>query len=272
MKGGSLPSALRRYTNLRGRRDVGPRIKSVDFSNLYLMWQFGFAPLISDMRKVVASISSLKSQIAKAAANAGKPYSVTAKAVGTWSLTGTEAMSGYSPIDPPESPNLTWWHPRLFTLGAPLRLVGVRGVRTQKFNTSGFQQLDYLMSRFLSPGPTWLLWERIPFSFVVDWFVDLSGIFDQLNETLTGNTKQVRDIWSSESWHVKVGAVKHTNQNWITNYDGIQTVATTMKYYHREPLDASVLPVSSGRFGKKQALLAGALLHQLVANLKRSRK
>jgi hypothetical protein len=251
-----------------------PNVSSLDLANVYLMWQFGFAPLISDMTKCLKAVQTLRKDINRAVSDAGKQYTVTAKCEGVVSLAGTalDPLTGYGAVYSP--PNGTFWHAQVVDLGVhPTRIVGVSGIRTIKYSMASFQKLDYLMARFLTPGPVSFLWERIPFSFVVDWFVNLSGIIDSLNNTLTGGTKQIKRCWWSERYHMNVNAVKHQTSSWSSDSDGTPTVVNELSYYHREPLNTSISPVFSGRFGNKQAALSGALLRQqinrLVANLRR---
>jgi hypothetical protein len=240
-----------------------PNVSSLDLANVYLMWQFGFAPLISDMTKCMKAVKTLKSDLNRAVSEAGMQYTTTARSEGVVSLAGTalDPLTGYNPVYSPL--NTSWWHAQIVHLGGqPVRIVGVSGVRTIKYSMASFQKLDYLMARFLTPGPISYLWERIPFSFVVDWFVNLSGIIDSLNNTLTGGTKQIKRCWWSEKYHMNVNAIKHQTSSWSSDSDGSPTVVNELSYYHREALGVSTMPTLSGRFGKKQAVLSGALLRQ----------
>lgn len=268
-RGGSSTSALQMLSSSgKFRRDIQrlDRVKGLDISNLYLMWQFGFAPLISDMEKMTRAVKSLKTELQRAIHDADKPYTATAKCSGTLSITGLGPVQGYShdsnPIDS------TYWHDRILYLKRPQRLVGVRGKNTTHYNSEVFKTLSYFIDRFLSNGPASLIWERIPYSFVVDWFVNLSGVVDYLDNLLKGGPREIVDVWSTESFHVLVNAVKHRTSSWISSVDGEPTVNNELKLYHRIPLDNGFSIVPSGRFGKKQALLSAALLHQLVASLK----
>lgn len=263
---GKLGDALRFIGAPKNTKKGSKTLKATDISNLYLMWQFGFAPLISDMRKVMKSVKTIKLDMDRAVRRAGKPYSTVAASNGSLSLVNLGGFSGYSATEP-GTPNGTYWHPSL--VGYAHRRVGVRGIRTHSYNSSTFQKLDYLMNRFLSPGPISLVWERIPFSFVVDWFVDLSGIVDTLNNTLTGSTRKVNDCWESEKMVAQINVYKHRTSAWSTSLDGSVTRSLKVVKYHRGPLEHVNSTSFSGRFGKKQALLSSALLHQLVANLRR---
>lgn len=253
---------------LSGLRRRRGGIRLLDLSNLFLMWQFGFAPLISDMQKMARAVKSIKDDMERASRNAGKPHTEVATSHGT--LVVTSGGSGFSATEP--SPlNGSWWHPMVQPLHPPVLRVGVRGINTVKYQSDAFRKLDYLLTRFLSAGPASFVWERIPFSFVVDWVVNTSDIINQLDNTLTGGSKKITDAWMSEKYDVYISAVKHRTSAWTSSEDGKAMVQNRLSYYHREPYTHSQLTESSGRFGKKQVLLSAALLHQLVANLKRVR-
>lgn len=151
----------------------------------------------------------------------------------------------------------------------PRRTCTVRGYRTQKFNTASFRELDYLMGRFGATGPTALGWELIPFSFVLDWFVDLRNITDRLDNLLTGNQKRILDVCLSEVYQAKASAKLNVTGNYTSSNNGMELCTDIVRHYHRNPvLDYNIVR-GSGRFGKKQASLLAALLHQMMANLVR---
>jgi hypothetical protein len=152
---------------------------------------------------------------------------------------------------------------------APTRIVGVRGHRVVEYNSSSFQELDYILSRFIATGPISLAWEKIPFSFVVDWFVDLSGLIQKLDNTLTGNRKVVEKCWSSETHHAFLAMIARESSSESNALAGQVVAQAELKTYLRNPLEPVSLIQSRVRFGKKQAASSVALLHQKVANLVR---
>jgi hypothetical protein len=125
-----------------------------------------------------------------------------------------------------------------------------------------------MLKRFGSSGPFTLGWELIPFSFVLDWFVDLRSITDRLDNLVTGNSKSIIDVSFSEKFDV-VGSylVRRTMSGYAPGQPDSVLAFTRMKYYRRIPVTSWPTVGLSGRFGKKQLALSGALLHQKVANL-----
>jgi hypothetical protein len=116
-----------------------------------------------------------------------------------------------------------------------------------------------------------LAWEKVPFSFVVDWFVDLTGLVDFLDNAIVGKNKKIDRCWKSEKYHVLIPSYKHIqggSQFMFPTLDGQQITLSEVRYYHREPMDPNLSIGLSGRFGKKQATLSMALFYQMIANLK----
>jgi hypothetical protein len=148
--------------------------------------------------------------------------------------------------------------------------VTVSGFDKTHYETSGFRNLDYLARRFFSAGPASALWEAIPYSFVLDWFVNSANVIDNLDNALTGSIRGVTDSCVSEKWNVVV-TVKIYDPNpfyEINTYHDADYGISEIDSYHRRPLSLSSWVGKSDRFGKKQASLLAALLHQQVANLR----
>jgi hypothetical protein len=235
-------------------------------SSGFLGWSFGLAPLISDIQKINGAVATVKRDMDNYIRSYGREYVVNSKSVGVVNPTFNLASLGYSAN--PNANDGTVWHLGMNYLHMPTRLVGVRGRRAVEYNSDTFKRLDYMIRRFGATGPASLAWERIPFSFVVDWFVNLSGVVDALDNTLTGTTRHIDSVWMSEKWHVLAGVYKHRGAGYTSDLDGKQITQNELSYYHREAISPDPTIALSGRFGKKQIALTAALLHQLVANLR----
>jgi len=244
-------------------------LNPLDVSNVYLGWSFGFAPLISDLRKISRALPNIRANLRKLAKQSAAPYTVQRSCQGTLGFSYTSGLNGYGP-DTPGYPT-GWWHERLTQVQAPTRIVGVNGRRTIQYQTEEFQQLDYLISRFVATGPASLIWEKVPFSFVVDWFVDLSGLIIRLDNAVVSNGKQVLKCWSSESYETFVGVVKHKQAAFAANtsYDNEIVAQYRLRSYLRSYERPDLVVQVDNRFGKKQGSLLAALLHQKVASLRR---
>lgn len=242
-------------------------------SESYLGWNFGFAPLIGDIRQICKDLQTFGDDYKRYLSGLGKTKTATSWCVGDITFASASTIgSGYSPN--PNPLDGSHWHAALQSIKGAKRVVGVKGKRDVTYKSPAFQKLDYLLRRYLSTGPVSLAWELTRFSFVVDWFVNLTDILDTADDALTGSRHQIEDAWWSESYEVKVSSKFHNLGNDLLNdCHGEEWASTRIKRYHRERLDPSALQVGlSGKFGKKQASLSLALLHVYVANLLASRK
>jgi hypothetical protein len=260
---GNVFDILRRFKK-KGRSKSGV-IRASDFSNQYLFYSFGLAPLISDIQKINRGIKTLKSDLDRLIRDYNKPSSAIARCSGSLVKNPLFSASGYS-IDG----NTGWWHLSPSQTGPITRLVGVKGRRNVEYQSDAFKKLHYVISRYVATGPASFAWERIPFSFVFDWFVDLSSIITAIDNALTGFSQSIDDCWVSEKWSYLSPVTFHgVTSGWATNCEGQQQALMTASYYNRSYLTPTIQPVLSDRFGKKQASLLAALLHQYVANLRR---
>jgi hypothetical protein len=249
----------------------------------FLYYSFGVAPLISDMRKVSKAMKSISGRIAKAQKQAGTVVTVSRRWKGsgfTWSPTGYPEAGGpvpdltsYAGLDGKGTQTGNYYAVQL-EAEQPLTVTcTVKGVRSLAFDSASLQKWDYLARRFGANGPVSYLWERIPYSFVVDWFVDLSGIIDRLDNALTGNGKKVVDCCISNKWAVRVGVIhSDAKSNSHSNlYNGDQVALVRLSAYSRKPLTPTTTVGLSDRFGKRQIALSAALVGQMAANLRKYR-
>jgi len=247
--------------------------KAVKFiSGGFLYYSFGIAPLIADIKKMASATKTYSRRMQKALDNAGKVESLHSRCGGKFTgfLTpenGLPLPAGYGVL----GDGVSHWHAQVQPMLVPLKVVTIRGIRTHKYTSPLFQKLDYLATRFGSIGPASFAWEKIPYSFVVDWFVDTSDVFNKLDNFLTGSRKNIVDASISEKWGCAAGAVKHGRGSTYSSFDGTQTAVNELAYYHRKPIDPNFSVGFSGRFGKRQLALSAALLGQKAANLKLKR-
>jgi hypothetical protein len=107
---------------------------------------------------------------------------------------------------------------------------------------------------------------------VSDWFVDVSDVFNRLDNFLTGSRKSIQDATLSYKYGVVAGVMKHKYNNQLSSdKDGSQTAVNEIQYYHRKPITTGLNIGLAGRFGKKQVALTAALLGQMAANLRLKR-
>jgi len=250
--GGSLKKQLRRYKGV---------------SSLYLLYSFGIAPLVSDMTKVQAAVKDIRVKMAAFRKSSGKLVSLHRHCTGRISY---RRLADSVNVGSTVTAAKVLWE---IYCPASRRTVTVRGIRSSSYNSEVFSNLDYLLSRFGVTGPAALVWELIPWSFVVDWFVDLRAITDNLDNLLTGNTKQIVDIAVSEKSNIVQQARLSASaldpaglDNLAVEQDGTVLAQLINSKYTRNPAPPNQMIRGAGRFGKKQASIMAALLHQTLAN------
>jgi hypothetical protein len=240
----------------------------------YLYHSFGVAPLVSDMRKLSKSVGRFKRQIEEGAKRSGEQFTVHVKTTGKFRQTLKPGITGLLPTAYGSDPSqyVGHWHAVVDPQQEPTKIVTITGTRSLRFDMPIFKKLDYLLNRFGSGGPASYAWERIPFSFVVDWFVDLSSVIHSIDSALTGSSKKVTDACISTKWACNVASVLHPYAANVTSiYTGKGTSLSELSSYTRTPFTPTITVGLSGRFGKKQGSLTAALLAQMCANLRRKR-
>lgn len=253
------------------RRDIRKFLRNATniigvLSGGFLYYTFGVAPLISDMRKISKAVKVYNQHIQTSLRKKGTVSTVHSSCDGKISdVLLTPWPYGYGTVS---GNGTSYWSTKIYDQGLTKKICTVRGVRTKKFQTDLFGRLDDLADRFGATGPASFAWERIPFSFVLDWFIDLSGILNKLDNALTGNTKQVMDVCLSTKWKALVQVNKHLyNTNRGSSYDGQQMALNELSYYNRQIRSDRPLVGLSDRFGKKQGFITGALIAGFGASL-----
>lgn len=263
----TVPSLRRRL----GKRWISRSMR--DLNSLFLGYSFGVAPLLSDVRRIDRELLQAPGVIDRLGKRRRRIVS-TARAQGQCSVSLSD-ISGYAST-PPTTPDGSWWHSDVTS--DVYKIVGVGGTDSLQFESEGFQILHNALSRYGATGPASLAWELVPFSFVLDWFIDVSPVIDAMDQALTGQTKTIDTKWVTEKFDVKIRYFKHrcralSTSSQITLHDwpqdGTQIGYSNIVKYHRQRLPLSPTVTGSGRFGKKQGVLAGSLLYQKVANLLR---
>jgi hypothetical protein len=242
-----------------------------DVPNLYLAYQFGVKPLVADIKAVTKDIQKWPSLIKRLKDQ--REYLVSRSSCsGTLSL-NTSAFPGYSSqVDPCDG---SWWHGDLWVAPPPKRTLTVKALARHDISNSTLRAADGILSRWLANGPATTVWELVPFSFVVDWFVDTSAMMAELDNLLTYRSNDVVDAWVTDTYECGIPMIHHRRDNnsgfQYPEYHGVTIGNLKWSSYSRNPYSPDIDISTAGRFGKKQACLSAALLYQQVAKFK-SRK
>jgi hypothetical protein len=223
-------------------------------SGAFLAWKFGVSPILSDVMNIQRYLPKLEQDVIRHGKQQASRFSITA-----------EFPCAYA--GPVGTSN-----PRIETAGRVLQAPIVRYVLVvkpkTKYHTSFFKKVDLVLSRFAS-SPASLAWEKIPFSFVVDWFVDLRGSLTKLDSLLGSEPYEVIGFSRSFSFHLQ-NELQFVNQNGCTGGDlwTSPQAQSVYKYYERIPVsDVNSIPVWRPRFGKSQAGITAALISQQLSKL-----
>lgn len=131
------------------------------------------------------------------------------------------------------------------------------------YSTGFFKRLQFLQNRFGASGPIDFAWEIIPFSFVIDWFVDTAGLIGPLEAALGQSPVETISLTKSRKVSTKMEA------QWVCtdSIDNSVVMSRTLgsvtnSTYERSPLGRGFYLSPANRYGKKQVGLSLALLRQ----------
>lgn len=220
-------------------------------------------PLLADMMKTAKVCSDYRNELKRYLKSAGRVEIVRT------ALSGSLAHPHSDNASIPSAGHLTYQGQ---TLRPPARVISVRGLRRHLYGSSLFKEMDFVATRLLGRGPFNFAWERIPFSFVVDWFADLRTFTGALDSLIVGKAQQITGQISTVQWSAQGSAIHFDGSSPYHDqpYDGASMSGSRVSYYHRKVLPFNPLWVgASGRFGKKQLALTGALLHESILAAKR---
>ena len=187
----------------RQLKDLIPKIEGSlvrDVSNGYLTWQFGWKPLLSDLRKLANLAKTVEDRINYLKLTHGRE--VRASYYQDISLAASVPSSAVPSFG-----------------GYRYERVDYRGI----FRANGYvyQELEGLdgdlgkIRGFISAlgllNPTKVFWENLPYSFVVDWFLDIGGLIDRLSIQPYDGLWRINRVTTSikESYKVKVWQEQH---------------------------------------------------------------
>lgn len=249
-----IPSALKSMVNHRDlyiskldsyRSAVKKLSKAA--ANKYLAYSFGIAPLISDTQKIMSYLDKVKRDYERYRNREIRRVSITASGAFSFdnSPSSNRTYQGYATLWPTTRWVLTYRE-------------------TNPYTTDFIGKLDFLLRRFGSAGPASFAWERIPFSFVLDWFIDTSSVIDYLDGKL--QTDRIETLSLTRSNKAKITSdVFQTIRSFQGNVIFDQKLGSVShSLYERFALAKSTYVDLDARFGKKQAALSVALLRQTL--------
>jgi len=252
----SLPNLARNWKALTAKRRIATA------SSSFLAWKFGIGPVMRDM-----------ANIAKFAPDMLRQYNrhINQKNIRLSKLLMGNASYVRGPLNGVANgvTYATHTFQGMCLHGPEVRYVLLIKPTRSKYLTEQFAKLDFLMSRFTT-SPASLLWERIPFSFVADWFVDVRGCLAKLDSLIGVEPFKVLSFTKSTRWQVQTRhyeLLKRVCASGPTLFDGLVTQVDD-KHYERSVLSAGFLPSWKPRYGKNQAGITAALIGQRLSRLR----
>ena len=229
----------------------------------YLAWKFGISPILSDIMAINRFIPKARHALERHGNMEAVRYS---KAIPlTLVQTPSPYANGYNPIN---GVNTYAWEWTGGPLDKPSEIRYVLVVRPNtKYHTDFFKKADGLMSRFVT-SPASLAWEKIPFSFVIDWFVDLRATLGALDRVVGFSPYQIVAFTRSKQYHLTTHATLRGFS--CCNGGVIFQVSSDHEYQHYERSIVSAqgfLPVWKPRVGKNQAAISVALISQMLTSI-----
>lgn len=233
-------------------------------SSGYLAWKFGVKPLVSDIQALMRSVPKLGSEV-EALGNNRLRFSKFASGLVS-PVTTLDVVYAYNNINLYER---QW----TMNLRKPPVIRYVLVVEPNvEYTLKAFKALDYTLRRFTT-SPASLLWEKIPYSFVVDWFVDVRGVLRGLDDALGVSPYKIIAFTKSKSYRVE------TAGNWVFRspcvvgapaLNRIDIGSCEYSHYERSVVSPGAnAPTWKPRFGKNQAGITAALIGQQLGKISR---
>jgi hypothetical protein len=178
-----------------------------NLSNTYLQYNFAWRPLISDIISFVQAFTNLKARLEMYKARANQ---VQQSYYGTW-VAGTDllpSLTGVSevvllPAGPPTNVS-DYWQPRADYYLSTSNSAGVRYHATVRYKYQWPGELDSFWGSIKGLGDVLgttnlysILWEATPWSFFIDYFVNIGRALNTVNNDNIQFKTQVLDFCDS---------------------------------------------------------------------------
>lgn len=239
------------------RKDVRDLTRTA--SGAFLAWKFGVSPFLHDVMAIDRGLRTMSDRFRKHE----KEQPVRSSRVAQLNATfvgipfGPSSLNGYE----------TW---KFTHTGRCTRAPALRFVLVTKpivpYSIDLFKKMDFAMRRFAT-SPASLAWELVPFSFVVDWFIDVRSALNAVDKMLGVKPFQIINFTRSLSYTLcnDTSVVRSNPCNGGVLY-GSAMGSTERSYYERSLVASQgIMPKWRPRFGKNQAAISVALISQALS-------
>jgi hypothetical protein len=225
-------------------------------SGAFLAYKFGISPILQDFMSINRYLPRMKEDIRRHVEGDKHRYSVEA------------VMNVVAPPDELFSSSTAKFTRKSQLISQPTVRYVLVVKPANKYTTPFFRAADALVSRFVT-SPASLAWELVPFSFVVDWFVDLRGTLGLLDKLMGFSPYEIVSFTRSHSYHCAVQCYLETLSPCNgSSLQSFRQCSVEYKHYDRSIVGGGSLPTFNPRFGKNQAAVSAALIAQRLSLLR----
>jgi len=235
-----------------------------NFSGLMLNYSFGLVPFIGDMKRLYKGLTTLQDRLSDLHQNAGKLQ------IRRYS----EEEEPFS-WDVPEYISSDTFRVRDWFKVSHLTRTAVMRYTYQLPELSRFQwQLKAILDTLGVQLNAGILWEAIPYSFVLDWFLGVGDFLVQLRKKWIPITLFIKEFGTSVKF---VGEYQSELQRYSTygESDWDERASGTFKWYARRPrpvddrfFDLNAV-IKTGDMTLRKFVLGSLLLEQRIPRFKR---
>jgi len=231
----------------------------------FLAWKFGVSPILQDIMAIHRYLPRIKDGFKRH--NEQKPSRFSSKADLNFAIAPSAYANGYAPLNGFNT--YAWDWQGGFDSPPELRFVLV--VKPSKKHSSELSKaIDFAVSRFAT-SPADLAWELVPFSFVVDWLVDVSGALRLIDKIIGFSPYDIVSFTKTRSYALYTQAVLDVKTPCGGGNIGSYVSNHKYRYYERSLVSGSATPIWNPRFGKNQAAISAALITQALTSIRSKR-
>lgn len=238
-------------------------------ANAHLNLSFGWIPFFSDIASIVRSLSTLELKLKGLEARAGKVttrrYTKLLDRNADLTVSVDEHID-YSPYIPGGEWS-TWCPARITRITRNSQQPVFHAKLVYRYTMPGasgvLQKIRaYMTTLGLNLDPT-IVWNAIPFSFIVDWVIDVGTFLRQFSIDTLNLRTEVLSFTSSVKWQIVHTASIEMPQDSIPGstlrYPPVLAYQTTMGHYERSTTIPSLSAVTNNNPGLREAALASSL-------------
>jgi hypothetical protein len=239
--------------------DLGGIARSV--SGGYLAYKFGVLPVLQDFLAINRYLPKLADDLKRHEERPNLRFSSKAEAVASFNsadlvssqygFTSQVLSSVGKVLTPPTVRYVLLVRPRVHELPSVIR------------------KNAHFIGRFTT-SPAKLSWDLIPFSFVVDWFLDMRGLLRAIDNAIGFAPYEVIGMTRSYTYKLSSSFKGDWRTTCAANLSATKGPLGDVEFTHYDRHPVSFAPSKvywKPRFGKNQAAVSAALITQAIGNL-----